>query len=114
MLPRRVLLHTHPKCILCAQVQERLADAGIAFVVVEATTPDQVAELTRQYAPNFPMLIVDDVYVGGFTHVVHLLMTGRMKKLLGDEEAPAPRRGPLTEAAALQRVCARLPRRHNP
>lgn len=83
---KQLTLYTRPMCILCAQVKEQLAKANVPFKAQELATPeDQEAIIKRHRAKSFPLLVLDGAYLGGFTHVVHLLSSGKLQSLLSDE-----------------------------
>ena len=76
----RITLFTRPGCILCGQVRDLLVREDIPFEEIVVT--DHVSELVaRAGARWYPALFVDDRYIGGFTHLVHLLTEGRLHSL---------------------------------
>src|SRR5262249_48606983 len=82
MSARDVVVYTRPGCIFCHQVQELMRDAGIRFRVALIEDRAQQEELVvRHAARSFPIVLVDGVYLGGFTHVVHLHSSGRLARL---------------------------------
>jgi glutaredoxin len=82
---RQLAVYTRPRCILCAQVKELLSTAEVPFRAHEVITPEeQEAIIKRHRARSFPLLVLDGEYLGGFTHVVHLLSSGRLQSLLGE------------------------------
>ena|SRR5258708_39000115 len=85
-----VVLYTRPKCILCAQVSEHLTKANVPFRSIEVASLCEQERLSAQYsAKSFPLLVLDGKYLGGFTHVVHLISTGRLSALLAGEARAA-------------------------
>jgi glutaredoxin len=82
-MPEGLTLFTRPGCILCAQVRAQLKVAKLPFQEVEVIEPnDQTQLLRRAGAVSFPALFLGDRYVGGFSHVVYLLMQGRLQSLV--------------------------------
>ena len=79
-------VYTRPKCILCAQVKEALMKANVAFRARELSSPEEQDAIIRRFgARSFPLLVVGGEYIGGFTHIVHLLANGKLKSLLHDD-----------------------------
>jgi glutaredoxin len=82
----RLRVFTRPKCILCKQVTEQLTIAKLPFLAIQVETPeDEEAIQRRHQARSFPMIVLDGEYLGGFTHIVHLLANGRLAALLADK-----------------------------
>lgn len=82
---KQLVVYTRPMCILCAQVKDQLTRANVPFKAHELTTlEDQEAVITRHRAKSFPLLVLDGAYLGGFTHVVHLLSSGKLQSLLSE------------------------------
>jgi glutaredoxin len=82
----RVRIFTRPACLLCAQVRDQLTRAGVAFDVEELTTPAAQESAARRFgAVSFPLILVNGRYVGGFTHLMHLMATGRLAEWLARE-----------------------------
>ena len=72
-------------CILCAQVREQLTKANVPFSAVEVTDLAEQERLVQRYgARSFPMLVLRGKYVGGYTHLVHLLASGRLAAAIED------------------------------
>jgi glutaredoxin 3 len=90
----KIVLYTRPTCLFCEQVRDLFRDGGIPFREVVVSDVVQQMELMEKCdARSFPVVFVDDIYIGGFTHIVHLHSQGRLKELLGGElelELPAP------------------------
>jgi glutaredoxin len=79
-----LIVFTRPRCILCAQVKEQLEGAHVPFDTVEVVGLAEQEHLVLRYgARSFPLLVLDGKYLGGYTHVVHLLASGRLAALLG-------------------------------
>jgi len=79
---RDVVLYTRPGCIFCQQVQELLRDAGVIFRVQAVNERSQQEELAERFAArSFPIVVVDGIYLGGFTHIVHLHSSGRLARI---------------------------------
>jgi glutaredoxin len=84
-MSRELAVYTRPKCILCAQVKELLAKANVPFLAREVSTPDEQEQIMKRHrAKSFPLLVLDGEYLGGFTHVVHLLANGRLQSLVNE------------------------------
>jgi glutaredoxin len=84
-MSKELAVYTRPKCILCAQVKELLAKANVPFRAHEVSASDeQEAIMKRHRAKSFPLLVLGGEYLGGFTHLVHLLSSGRLQSLLAD------------------------------
>jgi glutaredoxin len=84
-MSRVLSVYTRPKCILCAQVKDLLVKAELPFRAFEVSVAEeQETILKRHRAKSFPLLLLDGKYVGGFTHIVHLLSSGRLQSLLAD------------------------------
>jgi len=78
-----LIVYTRPMCILCAQVKDQLTKAGLTFKAIDVADPVEQERLaTRFGARSFPLLVVRGKYLGGYTHLVHLLTTGRLAALL--------------------------------
>jgi glutaredoxin len=74
---------TRPGCILCAQVRERLRDAHLPFREIEVTAKSSQNELLQKArVVGFPAIFLGDRYIGGFSHIVHLLLHGRLEGLV--------------------------------
>ncbi len=88
---KTVVVYRRPGCMFCAQVEEILTEANIRFESREISDRHEQDRLTREHnALAFPLVMVDDSYLGGFTHVVQLHSEGRLRAaLLG--EAPGER-----------------------
>lgn len=74
---------------------------------------DEQDRICRQHgALSFPVVVVDDVYAGGFTHVVHLHAQGKLPTIAGldpaelgaEPDSDRPRVGSLEGYAALGRL----------
>jgi glutaredoxin len=91
LMPAEILVvYTRPQCILCAQVKELLRKAEVPFDAIELTASDDQERVMQAHrARSFPLMVLGDRYVGGFTHIVHLVSTGRLAELLA-----LTRRGP--------------------
>jgi glutaredoxin len=86
MAPGILVVYTRPQCILCAQVKELLRNADVPFRAVELTAAEeQERVMVAHRARSFPLIVLRDRYVGGFTHIVHLLSTGGLAELLADD-----------------------------
>jgi glutaredoxin 3 len=78
-----LIVYTRPMCILCAQVKEQLTKAGLAYKIVDVVDLAEQERLVGKFgARSFPLLVVRGKYLGGYTHLVHLLTTGRLAALL--------------------------------
>jgi glutaredoxin 3 len=78
-----LIIYTRPTCILCAQVKEQLTKAGLAFKSIDVADLGEQERLVARFgARSFPLLVVRGKYLGGYTHLVHLLTTGRLAALL--------------------------------
>jgi glutaredoxin len=79
-----LIVYTRPMCILCAQVKEQLAQAGLSFKSIDVADLGEQERLVKKYAArSFPLLVLRGKYLGGYTHLVHLLATGRLAALVG-------------------------------
>ena len=88
-MSKELAVYTRPKCILCAQVKDLLVKANVPFRSHEVSAPEeQEAIMKRHRAKSFPLLVLGNEYLGGFTHIVHLLANGRLQSLLSDGEQP--------------------------
>lgn len=77
----RLTLYTRAGCILCGQVKRQLEASAVDFDTVDASDPSVAPRLARLGITTFPALFVGGRYVGGYTHVVHLLTEGRLEAL---------------------------------
>ncbi len=104
--------------MFCEQVLELLREAGIPHREIEVNDAvEQMKLMEKCDARSFPVVFVDDVYIGGFTHIVHLHSQRRLLDLLGNDfESERPERrssrpseapsNPVTEAANLVQAFA--------
>jgi glutaredoxin len=86
-----LVVYTRPQCILCAQVKELLRNAEVPFEAIELTASDEQERVMHAHrARSFPLMMLRDRYIGGFTHIVHLLSTGRLAELLAGDSPAVP------------------------
>lgn len=101
-MARTIVVYTRPTCLFCEQVRELLRDGNIPHrEVVVTDAVEQMKLMEKCDARSFPVVFVDDVYIGGFTHVVHLHAQNRLQELLGDDidtDPPARESNRTTEA----------------
>lgn len=94
-----VVVYRRPGCMFCSQVEELLRDNGIPFSSVDVEDRSEQERLCVHYdALAFPLVLADDRYIGGFTHVIQLHSDGRLQAaLLGIPDEP--RAGGATRSA---------------
>ncbi len=100
-----VLLYSRPGCMFCAQVAALLRESGIQFHTLDVPERAAQDELVARYdARAFPLVLVNDEYIGGFTHVVRLHSQGRLRSIIRDEaREPRESRDPLSDSAVRAR-----------
>lgn len=80
---RSVRMYSKPRCILCAQVLKILSSEGIRVSSTEVRDPMERTRLLEHFGvATFPVVLVGDRVIGGFSHVVHLLADGRLDRAL--------------------------------
>ena len=121
---KRVCVYRRPGCMFCSQVETMLAEDRVPFDSIEIDDKGEQERMSQRHgALSFPLVMVDEQYVGGFTHMVQLHAEGRLRaSLLGEAEPTnvAPRSKPpavgsLAGYAALGKLLAqRKKERHDP
>jgi glutaredoxin 3 len=90
-LDRSVVVYTRSQCLFCQQVKSLLRESGVSFREVVVSDANEQAELMGKVnARSFPLVFVGGIFVGGFTHVVHLHAQHRLHELLGEDPPLAP------------------------
>lgn len=102
--------------MFCKQVEDMLTEDRVSFESIEIEDKAEQERISQRYgALSFPLVMVDDHYVGGFTHIVQLHSEGRLRAaLLGEKEPDAsssksdsgPKVGSLEGYAALGKLLA--------
>lgn len=88
-MARSIVVYTRPTCLFCEQVRELLRDSGMPHREVMVTDAvEQMQLMEKCDARSFPVVFVDDVYMGGFTHIIHLHSQNRLHELLGEDGLP--------------------------
>ena len=95
MSKQEVCVYRRPGCMFCQQVEELLEQESIPFDTIEVADKAEQAKMSKRHgALSFPLVMVGDQYVGGFTHVVQLHAEGRLKNALLGNESRAPASSP--------------------
>lgn len=85
----KVCVYRRPGCMFCAQVEDMLSQDQVPFESISVEDKAEQERISQRHgALSFPLVMVDDQYVGGFTHVVQLHAEGRLRTALLDEEEP--------------------------
>jgi glutaredoxin len=85
MVPPALTIFTRPMCILCAEVKARLQSEQVPFEIVDVPLLEEQLRLAQRFgARSFPLLVLRGRYLGGYTHIIHLLTTGRLAALLAE------------------------------
>lgn len=85
----QVTVYRRPGCMFCEQVEEILTENDIPYRSLEISERDEQERLSRQHgALSFPLVLVDDAYIGGFTHIVQLHSEGRLRAAVLKEALP--------------------------
>ncbi|MEO7112883.1 MAG: glutaredoxin family protein [Polyangiaceae bacterium] len=111
---REVIVYTRTGCMFCKQVEDLLVEANIAFRREHVEDRQAQDDLCARYgALSFPLVLMGNRYVGGFTHIVKLSSERRLASLVSDDPvvieslppasipSPRPRAGGLSGYAAL-------------
>lgn len=83
----QVVVYRRPGCMFCEQVEEILTENGISFDSVEVKERHEQEAISRRHgALAFPLVLLDETYIGGFTHIVQLHSEGRLRAVLLGEK----------------------------
>jgi len=90
----KICVYRRPGCMFCKQVEDILSEDLVPYESVEVEDKAEQERISQRHgALSFPLVMVDDRYAGGFTHVVQLHAEGRLRAaLLGEKESSAPKK----------------------
>ena len=75
------------KCTWCDKVANTLLDAGIDITKVDVTEPeklDEMLEIAGKDARTVPQVVIDGIYIGGYTETERFLGGLKRENLIRD------------------------------
>lgn len=69
----KICVYRRPGCMFCKQVEDMLTEDRVSFDSIEIEDKGEQERISQRHgALSFPLVMVDERYIGGFTHIVQL------------------------------------------